>query len=131
LDQLNLILEVVGSPSVEQVAWISNERAKSYVAALPRQAGRNFQEVFPQASPDCLDLLKRLLDFNPHTRITVNEALAHEYLHQYYDPEDEPVSEQPFRFDEEFDNYNRERLRNMIFTATDPSHFRQADRMEQ
>ena len=64
-------------------------------------------------------------------RITVNEALAHEYLHQYYDPEDEPVSEQPFRFDEEFDNYNRERLRNMIFTATDPSHFRQADRMEQ
>ena len=64
-------------------------------------------------------------------RITVNEALAHEYLHQYYDPEDEPVSEQPFRFDEEFDNYNRERLRNMIFAATDPSHFRQADRMEQ
>ena len=68
-------------------------------------------------------------------RITVNEALAHEYLHQYYDPEDEPVSEAPFRFDEEFDNYNRERLRNMIFSATDPSHFRKnstkEDKMEQ
>jgi len=123
LDQLNLILEVVGSPTLDQINWISNDRARSYVEALPRQAGRDFQEVFPQASPDCLDLLQKLLDFNPHTRITVNDALAHPYLRQYYDPEDEPVAEQPFSFDEEFDDYDRERLRQMIFTATDPVQF--------
>lgn len=67
------------------------------------------------------------------SRITVNEALAHPYLRQYYDPEDEPVAEQPFRFDEEFDDYDRERLRNMIFQATDPSQFanRGGQQMEQ
>ena len=54
-------------------------------------------------------------------RITVNEALAHPYLRQYYDPEDEPVAELPFRFDEEFDDYDRERLKSMIFEATDPA----------
>ena len=40
-----------------------------------------------------LDLLQRMLTFNPDQRITVEEALAHPFLEQYYDPTDEPVSE--------------------------------------
>lgn len=36
-----------------------------------------------------LDLLDRMLTFNPNKRITVEEALAHPYLEQYYDPSDE------------------------------------------
>lgn len=30
-----------------------------------------------------------MLTFNPHKRIEVEEALAHPYLEQYYDPTDE------------------------------------------
>ena len=36
-----------------------------------------------------LDLLNKLLCFNPFLRITVEQALAHPYLEQYYDPADE------------------------------------------
>ena len=36
-----------------------------------------------------LDLLDKMLAFNPKRRITVEQALAHPYLDQYYDPEDE------------------------------------------
>ena len=36
-----------------------------------------------------LDLLDRMLTFNPHKRVTVEQALAHPYLEQYYDPDDE------------------------------------------
>lgn len=39
--------------------------------------------------PIALDLLGMMLTFNPHKRISVEEALAHPYLEQYYDPEDE------------------------------------------
>lgn len=35
-----------------------------------------------------------MLTFNPNKRITVEEALAHPYLEQYYDPTDE-VSRPP------------------------------------
>ena len=36
-----------------------------------------------------LDLLDKMLTFNPDRRITIEEALAHPYLEQYYDPQDE------------------------------------------
>ncbi len=38
-----------------------------------------------------MDLLDKMLTFNPHKRITVEQALAHPYLEQYYDPEDEVI----------------------------------------
>lgn len=36
-----------------------------------------------------LDLLDKMLTFNPNKRITVEDALAHPYVEQYYDPADE------------------------------------------
>jgi len=34
-----------------------------------------------------------MLDLDPDTRITAEEALSHEYLRQYSDPSDEPTAE--------------------------------------
>ena len=40
-----------------------------------------------------IDLLERMLDLDPDTRITAEQALAHPYFRQYADPSDEPGSE--------------------------------------
>jgi mitogen-activated protein kinase 1/3 len=64
---LNLILAVIGTPNQEAVSWIGNERARAYIIGLPQQQGKDFSQEFSNASPECIDLLKRLLDFNPHT----------------------------------------------------------------
>ena len=45
--------------------------------------------LYPSADAKALDLLDRMLTFNPNKRISVEEALAHPYLEQYYDPADE------------------------------------------
>ena len=45
-----------------------------------------------------------MLTFNPNRRIKVEEALAHPYLEQYYDPQDKPVAQEPFHFDMELDD---------------------------
>ena len=46
-------------------------------------------KLYPNADPKALDLLDKMLTFNPHKRIVVEDALAHPYLEQYYDPADE------------------------------------------
>lgn len=70
---------------------------------MARQAGKPkvpFASLFPSASPEALDLLERMLAFNPARRITVDEALAHPYLAALHsdDPEDEPVCPSSFDF---------------------------------
>lgn len=38
-----------------------------------------------------LDLLDRLLAFNPASRISVEDALKHPYLRSFYEPNDEVI----------------------------------------
>lgn len=51
---------------------------------------------FPKASPAAVDLLEKMLVFDPRTRITAAEALAHPFLEPYHDPTDEPSAEEEF-----------------------------------
>lgn len=55
-----------------------------------------FATKFPSADPLSLDLLEKMLVFDPRTRISATEGLAHEYLAPYHDPTDEPVAAEVF-----------------------------------
>jgi p38 MAP kinase len=43
-----------------------------------------------------INLLEKMLVFDPRTRIDATEALAHEYVSPYHDPTDEPVAAEKF-----------------------------------
>ena len=46
-----------------------------------------------------LDILDKLLSFNPMARMAKEQALAHPYIDEYYEPDDETVAEKPFSFE--------------------------------
>ena len=57
---------------------------------------------------DCLlldvqavDLMEKLLEFNPNKRITVEQALEHPYMEGLHDPADEPICK--VAFDDSFE----------------------------
>ncbi|KAJ3293550.1 Mitogen-activated protein kinase [Borealophlyctis nickersoniae] len=98
VDQLNQILSILGTPDDATLRRIGSERAQLYIRSLPRMKKIPWAQLYPKASPAALDLLERLLTFDPAARIGVEDALAHPYLEAYHDVDDEPASERLFDF---------------------------------
>lgn len=98
VDQLNQILHYLGTPNEETLARIGSPRAQEYVRNLPFMPKIPFQRLFPNANPDALDLLDRMLAFDPSSRISVEEALEHPYLNIWHDASDEPSCPTTFDF---------------------------------
>jgi len=98
VDQLNQILSILGTPDDETLTRIGSDRALRYIRSLPKTQKIPFSELYPNANPLALDLLEKLLKFDPAERITVEEALAHPYLEAYHDVDDEPSHEKLFDF---------------------------------
>ena len=95
MHQLHLILDFLGSPSAEDTQHIANDNARRYIRQLPEKKGQSIHRLFSRASPEACHLLQSMLTFSPHKRITVEQALAHPYLSQLHDPNDEPVADRP------------------------------------
>ncbi|XP_015509390.1 mitogen-activated protein kinase p38b isoform X2 [Neodiprion pinetum] len=92
IHQLNLIMEILGTPRDEFMQKISSESARNYIQSLPPLKKKDFKEVFRGANPLAINLLELMLELDAERRITAEQALAHPYLAQYADPTDEPVS---------------------------------------
>ncbi|KAF9186367.1 Mitogen-activated protein kinase [Haplosporangium sp. Z 767] len=98
VDQLNQILQILGTPDEATLRRVGSERAQAYIRSLPKMPKIHFQQLYPRASPLAIDLLEKLLNFDPAARITVEQALAHPYLAAYHEEDDEPVHEKAFDF---------------------------------
>jgi cell division cycle 2-like protein len=86
-DQIHRIFSVLGMP---------NERSWPGFSALPhaakispvQQPFNTLHTLFPSLSPSGLDLMKRMLAYDPKTRISASEALAHKFFTEAPLPQD-------------------------------------------
>lgn len=62
-----------------------------------------FSALYPKANPVALDLLNKMLVFNPDKRYTVEQCLAHPYFEGLHCEDDEPKAPQKFEWG--FDNF--------------------------
>lgn len=104
---------------MEDYYGIKSRRAREYIRSLPFKKKIPLQLLFPRATPLALDLLERLIAFNPAKRITVDDALRHPYLEPYHDPDDEPtaepIPEEFFDFDKKKDHLTKEQLKQLVY----------------
>lgn len=119
IDQLNLILNVVGSPDEGDLASVVNEKARNYICSLKPRSKQPLTRLYPHSDKNALDLLERLLAFDPSKRIDVCDALAHPYLKEHHDPNDEPIALHPFTVEMEMDDYPIPELKNLIWYETE------------
>lgn len=90
--QLELIVEVLGTPSEDRLQFLGDGPAYRFIKDMGHRRGVSFKRLFPRVNPQALDLLGRMLEFDPTKRISVDEALEHPYLADYHCPEDEPAA---------------------------------------
>jgi mitogen-activated protein kinase 1/3 len=109
LDQLNVIFNVIGTPREEDIGYLGE--VKQYLRKLPKKEPKDLKEMYPGAPIESLDLLKKMLAFNPENRISVDDALAHPFLSPVRRRQSENNEQNPFSM--EFENFplNKETLK--------------------
>jgi serine/threonine protein kinase len=101
--QLEIIFNLIGTPSIEDIHKIPLLRSREKVLRMHKRPPKDFSTLFKEANPLALDLLKKLLAFDPDKRITVEQALNHPYLESLHYPADEPTTVPVSFFDFEYE----------------------------
>ncbi|CAG2106486.1 unnamed protein product [Medioppia subpectinata] len=85
-----------GTSNELDLTWLTPATIQSLESVIRDSRNRiDWALRLPEAKPKALDMLDRLLAFNPNQRINAEEALAHPYLNEYYDSNDERLTDRP------------------------------------
>ncbi|XP_068093939.1 mitogen-activated protein kinase 15 [Hyperolius riggenbachi] len=92
INQIERIMTVIPMPSQEDILAIKSEYGASVIGRMnARQKVSLVALLPPTCPPEAIDLLTRLLLFNPDKRLTAEEALEHPYVRRFHSPAREPA----------------------------------------
>lgn len=102
-EQFSLILNVTGKPSRAVIARLGDRRLAEYMDSVPNRPPASLADIYRDASPGAINLLQRLLTFDPDERITALEALSLPYFDELrslgYGQVTRPLDEREFQFE--------------------------------
>lgn len=94
-DMLKMVFQATGFPDKKEYAEVKREhKIKIEYDELAQEKFKKNRIIFAQFAqcchdPDAVDLLEKLLQFNPKRRLTAEEALEHAYVKEFHNPEEE------------------------------------------
>lgn len=113
-DQLAVIFEILGTPEGDDIAFVTDTKATTYLksfASIPRM---DLSKKYPGATADAIDLLNKMLQINPFFRISVKDAIAHPVFAKIRKEGKEATSGHLVTIDFEDELLDKEMLRNVF-----------------
>lgn len=77
-EQITEICKVLGKPSETEFSLY--KECRGHLDCVQKFGKKDLKSIYPKASKQELDLLSKLLTFDPSKRITAKEALSHSYF---------------------------------------------------
>ncbi|KAL5125789.1 Mitogen-activated protein kinase 20 [Glycine soja] len=115
--QLDLMTDLLGTPSLDAISKVRNDKARRYLTSMRKKQPIPFAQKFPNADPLALQLLERLLAFDPKDRPTAEEALADPYFKGLSkierEPSCQPITKMEFEFERR--RVTKEEIGELIF----------------
>lgn len=91
MDQLERIVAYTGPLSEQQIESMVSNFTSTMLSNLSYSRPKFYlEEKLPDAPPDAIDLIKKLISLNPADRPTAAECLEHPYVAQFHKPAREP-----------------------------------------
>ena len=112
-DQLNVIFNILGTPTDEVIEKLDKQDAKKYVRCFNQRSASPLlsYERFQKSSPDAIDLLSKMLVLDADERITVDQALAHPLFRDVYQRDKIKVAKDKVVLDFESEELDEDKLR--------------------
>lgn len=79
------IFQALGTP--DEARWPGVSLLPDYNTLFPKWRPKPLQELVPGLDAQGLDLLSRLLEYDPNRRITAKAALEHPYFDEIREPQ--------------------------------------------
>ncbi|KXZ47334.1 hypothetical protein GPECTOR_36g59 [Gonium pectorale] len=79
LDQITKIHNILGTPPPELLAKMK-KRSQHMDFNFPPKEGTGVPKLIPHVNPECVDLIVKLLSYNPDERLSARQALRHPYF---------------------------------------------------
>jgi len=94
-DQLKVILDILGDQTSEDLSFVTDASALDYIRTLKSNNCKiQFKKEFPFTTPQVLDVLENMLEFNPYFRQSAGDLLKN----KVFDCIRRPELEQPAPF---------------------------------
>ena len=93
LDQINKIHNVIGTPPPDTLAKLKKHSNSHIDFNFPHKEGSSLAKLIPHISADCVELITKLLAYDPDDRISARQAVKHPYFRELREAEKRAAAE--------------------------------------